>query len=168
MKVENTVLVKVENSDLINGTFTLPEGVTSIGAKAFVGCSSLRTLILPESITSIGDAAFYGCSSLSTLIIETQSEAEFERIKALLPEGLRSKADRNGERAFKEIISPLEELLSTHPDAIEDEKLLDKINTGIDELSCPYLLWKSVYIIFKHIGPKKYHSFDIFVKECLL
>ena len=46
-------------------------GVTSIGASAFRGCSSLTSVTLPDSFTAlgIGTYAFYGCSSLTSINI---------------------------------------------------------------------------------------------------
>lgn len=64
MKVENGVLLKVENNDIIDGKFEFPNGVTSIGYHAFSGCSSLSKIDIPDSVTSIGNGAFYCCSSL--------------------------------------------------------------------------------------------------------
>ena len=43
----------------------IEEGVTSIGARAFAGCSSLVQVSLPSSLTSIGDWAFGQCGSLA-------------------------------------------------------------------------------------------------------
>ncbi len=39
-------------------SYTLPEGVTTIGDNAFVSSTSLKTLTLPEGVTTIGDHAF--------------------------------------------------------------------------------------------------------------
>jgi hypothetical protein len=39
----------------------IPDGVTSIGAGAFVGCSSLISVTIPDSVTSISGWAFRGC-----------------------------------------------------------------------------------------------------------
>ena len=38
--------------------------VTSIGKKAFYGCSRITSVKIPTSVTEIGDYAFKGCSSL--------------------------------------------------------------------------------------------------------
>ena len=48
---------------------TIPEGVTSIGDYAFYGCSALTSITIPEGATSIGDYAFYECSALTSMTI---------------------------------------------------------------------------------------------------
>ncbi len=48
-------------------TFTIPDGVTSIGDRAFYVCSSLTSIIIPDSVTSIGDMAFSGCPQLTNI-----------------------------------------------------------------------------------------------------
>lgn len=45
---------------------SLPEGLKSIGASAFEGCSDLEYLYVPASVTSIGPRALFACSSLTT------------------------------------------------------------------------------------------------------
>lgn len=40
----------------------IPDGVTSIGKRAFYKCTSLSSVVIPDSVTSIGDEAFEGCS----------------------------------------------------------------------------------------------------------
>ena len=47
----------------------IPEGVTSIGGPLFQNCINLTSIIIPESVTSIGENAFYGCRSLTSIII---------------------------------------------------------------------------------------------------
>ena len=48
---------------------TIPDSVTSIGGSAFYDCSRLTSVTIPDSVTSIGDRAFYGCSSLTSVTI---------------------------------------------------------------------------------------------------
>lgn len=42
----------------------LPDGIVSIGARAFYGCKSLKLIVLPNTLATIGDDSFSGCSSL--------------------------------------------------------------------------------------------------------
>ena len=54
-------------------TITMGEGVTSIGEKAFSGCTRLTAITLPESVTSIGNSAFYSCSRLNGAFISAET-----------------------------------------------------------------------------------------------
>ena len=61
-----------------SGTLTIPDTidgkkVTSIGIRAFYGCSSLTNITIPNSVTSIGDRAFCYCSSLTNINIEKEN-----------------------------------------------------------------------------------------------
>ena len=49
------------NGSLVSDV-TIPDGVTSIGDRAFYSCSGLTSVTIPDSVTSIGDYAFSGCS----------------------------------------------------------------------------------------------------------
>lgn len=48
---------------------SLPEGLTSIGNKAFHQCGALKSVTIPDGVTRIGDAAFNKCSALADVTI---------------------------------------------------------------------------------------------------
>ena len=48
---------------------TIPNSVTSIGASAFSGCSSLTSVVIGNSVRSIGDYAFNECYALTSIEI---------------------------------------------------------------------------------------------------
>ena len=48
---------------------TIPDSVTSIGEGAFRGCSGLKSVTIPNSVTNIGDSAFSGCSGLVSAVV---------------------------------------------------------------------------------------------------
>lgn len=72
------------------------EKITSIGVKAFKGCSALTRIDLPAGITVIGNSAFENCTSLSNVVfpasLESIGEWAFAGCTLLdfaeLPEGL--------------------------------------------------------------------------------
>ncbi len=51
------------------GDVVVPEGVTSIGKKAFSNCSSLTSVAIPAGVTSIGDSAFILCKNLKSVTL---------------------------------------------------------------------------------------------------
>ena len=56
------------NKDKIESV-VIEDGVTSIGANAFDGCSGLTSITIPSSVTSIGEYTFDGCSGLTSITI---------------------------------------------------------------------------------------------------
>ena len=55
-------------SDSVAG-IVIPDGVTSIGDYAFVGCIFVTRFVIPNSVTSIGNHAFEDCFSLTGIVI---------------------------------------------------------------------------------------------------
>ncbi|MDO5311203.1 MAG: leucine-rich repeat domain-containing protein [Clostridia bacterium] len=48
--------------------YAIPDGVITIGNRAFYGCDSLTSVTIPDSVTRIGDGAFWGSSLTSVNI----------------------------------------------------------------------------------------------------
>ena len=69
----NTLVIGCKNT-------IIPNSVTSIGEKAFLGCSSLTSITIPYGVTSIGDGAFYWCSSIDTVVWNAKNCADFASI----------------------------------------------------------------------------------------
>ncbi len=62
------------NGELVTD-LVIPDSVTEIGERAFIGCSSLTSVTIPDSVTKIGDSAFSNCCNLTHLTIgESVSE----------------------------------------------------------------------------------------------
>ena len=72
---EDDILFNKDKSRIISfrnqniESYVIPSSVTSIGDRAFYGCSSLSEIVIPSSVTSIGKGAFRGCYSLSEIVI---------------------------------------------------------------------------------------------------
>lgn len=80
---------------------SIGDGVKSVGACSFGGCSSLRTIALPDTITSIGSGAFKNCLSMQGVLdlaslpsLETIGKGAFSNCSSLggltLPDGLKT------------------------------------------------------------------------------
>ena len=59
-------IINTQNNELLVGCMNtiIPNSVTSIGERAFLGCNGLTSVTIPNSVTSIGNNAFYNCSGL--------------------------------------------------------------------------------------------------------
>lgn len=100
-KIENGSLKKyIGNSTSV----IIPDGVTSIGAQAFNGSSTVESIKIPDSVRIIGSSAFCGCSKLKDINlpmgITSIGRSVFEGCESLesisIPDGVTS----IGERAF--------------------------------------------------------------------
>jgi hypothetical protein len=65
-KAQTTVICYPSGKE---GSYTIPNSVTSIGDYAFYGCSSLTSVTIPNSVTSIGKDSFASCESLTSVTI---------------------------------------------------------------------------------------------------
>jgi len=67
---DGTVVHCADNGDQI----IVPDGVTTIGDRAFKGCEQLRDIVLPPSVTRIGAQAFRDCGSLQEITLSRSVE----------------------------------------------------------------------------------------------
>jgi hypothetical protein len=67
----SNAIIKTEEHKLVSGckNTVIPEGVTTIGASAFGGCSDLTEIHIPSSVTLIDAWAFNSCSGLTEVTI---------------------------------------------------------------------------------------------------
>lgn len=73
MKIENNVLIQVDEDDLDNKLgFVVPEGIQKIAGFAFVSCKRIKTVVMPQSVVAIGVSAFDGCSDLECVHLSNQ------------------------------------------------------------------------------------------------
>ena len=56
-----------------DGVYTVPNGVTKIGASAFEGQITLKKVVLPYTLQEIGKNAFYNCYSLEEVVFMTDT-----------------------------------------------------------------------------------------------
>ena len=63
----------VGNDLFVNDYYTtvleIPDGITTIGARAFEGCDSLREIVLGKDVTTIGAMAFYDCKYVDEITL---------------------------------------------------------------------------------------------------
>ena len=74
---------------------SIPENITNIPNRAFMGCTSLKSVSLHNNVISVGDHAFYFCDNLTSLTIgnsvtdmsEYAFNTEFSKISSIYFEG---------------------------------------------------------------------------------
>ena len=105
--VPDTVVTIGEDSfsDSILQEITIQDGVTSIGATAFLYCTELTQITIPDSVTSIGNSAFENCESLESVTlnsVETIGRYTFSKCSSLKTAVLGDKVEGIGNCAFEE------------------------------------------------------------------
>ena len=65
------------------GSVIIPNGVTSIGDKAFNRCKSLTSITIPNSVTSISKWTFSGCKNLTSITVPKRLEAAISHYKSI-------------------------------------------------------------------------------------
>ena len=85
---------------------SIPSSVTSLGYRAFMGCSSLKSVSIPPSVTSIGDKAFCRCRSLASVNIPSSvtsiGDKIFFRCSSLKSISIPLSVTSIGKSAFRE------------------------------------------------------------------
>lgn len=88
-------------------SLTIPEGYTSIGANAFLGCRNLRSVTLPSTLKTIGSYAFASCPCLEEVLIPdgvlSIGEGAFMACEGLEKIKLPAALVQIGENAFDEL-----------------------------------------------------------------
>ena len=64
MKIENGVLVSISLDDIVNGHFSVPKSVHTIGENAFKDCERLNSILVPANVERICANAFKNCKYL--------------------------------------------------------------------------------------------------------
>ncbi len=68
---DKTTIVAFPNGKIKSSeTYEIPDSVTSIGEKAFWGCSSLTSVVIPKNVTSVGRSSFDSCINLKNIYFE--------------------------------------------------------------------------------------------------
>ena len=65
-KYANDLYLKDEDKPITD--LVIPDGVSSVGAYAFLGCKSIRTVTIPTGVLSIGADAFAECTSIEEVL----------------------------------------------------------------------------------------------------
>lgn len=96
-------IIRTNTKTLIYGcnSSIIPDGVESIGYRAFDGCIGLTSIIIPEGVKSIGEKAFYDCKNLvsiflpmSLVSIENRAFTNCHKTKVFyIPSGSKEKFD---------------------------------------------------------------------------
>ena len=76
-------------------SYEIPDSVTSIGNKAFYGCTNLTSITIPKSVTSIGDYTFTDCNNLTIYGYKNSYAEEYAKTNNIKFAVINSLADTN-------------------------------------------------------------------------
>lgn len=83
----------------------LPDGILTVGTRAFYGCGKLNQIVLPNTLVSIGENAFRDCLSLTKINaptgLVTIGDSAFSGCSALVTPPLGEKLETVGQFAFR-------------------------------------------------------------------
>ena len=68
-KYQGNVLTKVQDEDIVDGVFTVPENIKVIDDEVFRGNALIKKVILPEGLEKISTSAFEYCKNLESINI---------------------------------------------------------------------------------------------------
>jgi len=87
------------------GDYTIPQGVTRIGQRAFAFCNSLTSIIIPGNVSKIGNYAFGSCQNLVWVLlsdgVQTIGKDAFNNCSQLQMVLIPSTVTSIGETAFQ-------------------------------------------------------------------
>ena len=105
---DKSKIISFRNQTVIS--YIIPDSVTSIGDRAFSGCSFLFGIVIPNSVTSIGDRTFCGCSFLTEVDIPDSvtsiGNGAFYDCNSLRSVVIPDSVTSIGERAFEDCNFP--------------------------------------------------------------
>ena len=75
--IPNNCFASVSNSRF--NEFIVPDGITTLGANAFYGCSNMRRIVLPASLEKINAQSFWLCNNLKNMTFKGAVPPTIER-----------------------------------------------------------------------------------------
>ncbi len=110
-------------------TFSIPDGVTTIGYSAFSYNTYLEEILLPSSVTAVESWAFSGCTSLKSL--------DLPRTMTIIPRGLFTECTSLEEVTIPDYVTNIEVEAFQHCTSLK-EVVIPNLVTSLDELGVTF------------------------------